>query len=100
MTQSSDIDVVCAMRRAERARCCRRIAFGHAEAVLRSACATLRAKPFEMVSTMTISLPFDNDEKTGFLEDLAARLASEYGLLAEVEGGLNLKVRLVRAIAE
>jgi hypothetical protein len=60
----------------------------------------LREKPGD-VSTMTVSLPLDEDQTTDYLEGLASRLASEYGLLAvTAESGLHLKVRLLRAPAE
>ena len=61
----------------------------------------LREKPGDVVSTMTVSLPLDEDQTTDYLEGLTSRLASEYGLLAETaESGLHLKVRLLRAAAE
>lgn len=57
----------------------------------------LREKPNDLVSTITVSLPFDEDQTTDYLEGLTSRLASEYGLLAETaESGLHLKVRLLR----
>ena len=91
------MDDICAPRRAERTRADRRITFGQAEALLRSACAMLREKPNDLVSTITVSLPFDEDQTTDYLEGLTSRLASEYGLLAETaESGLHLKVRLLR----
>lgn len=96
-----ELDEVCAPRRAERTRADRRITLGQAEALLRSACLMLREKPGATVSTMTVSLPLDEDQTTDYLEGLTARLASEYGLLAETaESGLHLKVRLLRVAAE
>jgi hypothetical protein len=95
---SSELDEVCAPRRAERVRADRRVTLGQAEALLRSACAMLREKPGDMVNTMTVSLPLDEDQTTDYLEGLTSRLASEYGLLAETaESGLHLKVRLLRS---
>jgi hypothetical protein len=50
-----------------------------------------------VASTMTVSLPLDEDQTTDYLEGLTCRLASEYGLLAETaESGLHLRVRLLR----
>ncbi len=94
---SSEIDEVCAPRRAERVRAYRRATLGQAEALLRSACAMLSEKPGDVASTMTVSLPLDEDQTTDYLEGLTCRLASEYGLLAETaESGLHLRVRLLR----
>ena len=99
--ESSEIDEICAPRRVERLRADRRATLGQAEALLRSACAMLREKPGDMLSTMTVSLPLDEDQTTNYLEGLAFRVASEYGLLAETAGyGLHLKVRLLRAVVE
>lgn len=98
---SSETDEICAPRRAERVRAYRRVTLGEAEALLRSACAMLREKPGDMLNTMTVSLPLDEDQTTEYLEGLTCRLASEYGLLAETaESGLHLKVRLLRVAAE
>ncbi len=96
-----ELDEIWAPRRAERVRADRRITLGQAEALLRSACAMLRQEPNDVVSTMTVSLPLDEDQTTDYLEGLTSRLASEYGLLAETaESGLHLKVRLVRDAVE
>lgn len=98
---SSETDQICAPRRAERVRAYRPVTLGQAEALLRSACAVLREKPGDVVTTMTVSLPLDEDQTTDYLEGMTSRLASEYGLLAETaESGLHLKVRLLRAAVE
>jgi hypothetical protein len=90
---------VCAGRRVERRRAGQPLDLGHAEALLRSACVMLRDEPSEVIGTMTLSLPFDDNESIAGLEDMTRRLAGQHGLLAETEvSGLHLKVRLLRAV--
>jgi len=58
----------------------------------------LRDEPSEVIGTMTLSLPFDDNDAIAGLEDRTRRLAGQHGLLAETEvSGLHLKVRLLRA---
>jgi hypothetical protein len=70
----------------------------HSEALLTSACVMLRDEPSGVVGTITLSLPFDDNEAIAGLEEMTRRLAGRHGLLAETEvSGLHLKVRLLRA---
>jgi hypothetical protein len=95
------MDEVCARRRAERTGTDQPRTLRRAETLLRSACVMLRDKPCEMVSSIMVSLPFDEGQTTDYLEGLAIRLANEYGLIAETaESGLHVKVCLWRAAAD
>jgi len=88
----------CAGRRVERRRAAPPFDLGQAEALLISACVMLRDEPSEVIGTMTLSLPFDDNDAIAGLEDMTRRLAGQHGLLAETEvSGLHLKVRLLRA---
>jgi hypothetical protein len=88
----------CAGRRVERRRAGRPFDLGQAEALLISACVMLRDEPRDMIGTMTLSLPFDDNDAIAGLEDMTRRLAGQHGLLAETEVcGLHLRVRLLRA---
>jgi hypothetical protein len=88
----------CAGRRIERRRTGRAADLGHSEALLTSACVMLRDDPSDVISTMTLSLPFDDNDAIDDLEDMTRRLADQHGLLAETAvSGLHLKVRLLRA---
>jgi hypothetical protein len=95
MTASID---TCSGRRSKRRRAGRPIDLRHSEALLTSACVMLRDEPSDVISTMTLSLPFDDNDAINDLEDLTRRLADQHGLLAETAvSGLHLKVRLLRA---
>ena len=88
----------CAGLRIERRRTGQASDLSQADALIRSACALLRDKPNDVISTMTLSLPFDDNDTIGDLEALTRRLADQHDLLAEtVVSGLHLKVRLLRA---
>lgn len=88
----------CPGRRTERRRTGRPIDLQQSEALLTSACLMLRDEPSDVISTMTLSLPFDDNDAIDDLEDLTRRLAGQYGLLAETAvSGLHLNVRLLRA---
>jgi hypothetical protein len=88
----------CAGRRVERRRTGRAADPRHSEALLTSACVMLRDEPQDVISTMTLSLPFDDNDAIDDLEMMARRLADQYGLTAETTvSGLHLRVRLVRA---
>jgi hypothetical protein len=88
----------CAGRRIERRRTGRAPDLSQAEALITSACAMLRDKPNDVISTMTLSLPFDDNDTMDDLEALTRRLADQHNLLAETAvSGLHLKVRLLRA---
>ncbi len=87
----------CPGRRIERRRTGRLIDLQQSEALLTSACVMLRDEPSDVISTMTLSLPFDDNDAIDDLEDLTRRLADLHGLLAETSvSGLHLRVRLLR----
>ncbi len=88
----------CSGRRAERRRMSHPIDLRHSEALLTSACVMLCDEPSDVVGTITLSVPFDDNEAIADLEDMTRRLAGQHGLLAETEvSGLHLTVRLLRA---
>ena len=88
----------CPGRRVERRRTDRAADLRHSEALLISACVMLRDEPSDVISTMTLSLPFDDNEAIPGLVEMTRRLADQHGLLSETEvSGLHLKVRLLRA---
>ena len=88
----------CTGRRTERRRTGRAPDLAQAEALIMSACAMLRDKPNDVIGTMRLSLPFDDNDMVDDLEALTRRLADQHSLLAEtVVSGLHLKVRLLRA---
>lgn len=93
-----DSSETCSGRRVERRRMSRPPDLRHSEALLTSACVMLRDEPSDVVGTITLSLPFDDNDAIYDLEDMTRRLADQHGLLAETEvNGLHLKVRLLRA---
>jgi hypothetical protein len=88
----------CQGRRIERRRTDRAADLRHSEALLISACLMLRDEPSDVISTMTLSLPFDDNDAIDGLEEMTRRLAEQHGLLSATEvSGLHLKVRLLRA---
>jgi hypothetical protein len=88
----------CRGRRVERRRTGRPADIDQSEALLTSACVLLRDEPSDVIRTMTLSLPFDDNDDIDDLKDLTRRLADRHGLLAETTvSGLHLRVRLLRA---
>jgi hypothetical protein len=93
-----DSSETCSGRRVERRRMSHPIDLRHSEALLTSACVMLRDESSDVISTMTLSLPFDDNDAIDDLEEMIRRLADQHGLLAETSvSGLHLRVRLLRA---
>ena len=65
--------------------------------LLRTACATLRFTPADVVEAMIVSLPVGGGSRLARLRTLGREVAGEYGFGAELDlVNTNLRVRITR----